>query len=77
MITNDENKFRSHQPQEWSEQMMTTDDQQCSTIMNNDISRMGKGLQITKKILAKIMLFHVKSISETCAFEFLIIVTPE
>ena len=56
---------------------MTNDDQQCSTIMNNDISRMGKGLQITKKILAKIMLFHVKSISETCAFEFLIIVTPE
>ena len=29
---------------------MTNDDQQCSTIMNNDISRMGKGLQITKKI---------------------------
>ena len=42
-----------HQPQEWSEQIMTNDDQQCSTIMNNDISRMGKGLQITKKFLQK------------------------
>lgn len=53
MITNDENKFRSHQPQEWSEQMMTNDNQQCSTIMNNDISIMSKGLQITKKFLQK------------------------
>ena len=29
--------------------MMKNDDRQCSTIMNDDISRMGEGLQITKK----------------------------
>ena len=52
------------------------DDRQCSTIMNDDISRMGEGLQITKKFF-KITFFHLRSISETWAFEFLIIVTPE
>ena len=56
--------------------MMKNDDRQCSTIMNDDISRMGEGLQITKKFF-KITLFHLRSISETWAFEFLIIVTPE
>ena len=29
--------------------MMKNDDRQCSTIMNDDILRMGEGLQITEK----------------------------